>query len=119
MPSATLPRPIPRSGFRDLAPATAMGFATLTILAAAYLQPSSKQGQYLVVAPPDWTLARTINLVILADGRMVRTGRFGNMLFAASSQPDFSATVRSAGAWFVLPAPALWGCGDTGKGDRT
>lgn len=95
---------------RDLAPAAALGVLTFGALASAYLQPSSKASQYLVVAPPSWSLARTINLVADAEGRFVRRGRYENMLFAASSRSDFGSALRAAGVWFVLATPATWGC---------
>lgn len=95
---------------RDLGPAAALGLVSLGALASAYLQPFSGGDQYLVVAPPSWSLARTINLVARADGRIVRAGRYDNMLFAASSRSDFGPALRAAGAWFVIATPATWGC---------
>ncbi len=117
MPPFTQSIPESPPVLRDLAPATMLGLVMLGALASAYVQPSTNSNQYLVIAPPSWSLADTINLVAQADGRMVRRGRFDNMLFAASSRPDFGSSLRTAGAWFVLATPARWGC-EGGEGAR-
>lgn len=106
----------PHGLWRDLIPASVLGFIFIGFLAVAYLQSGDRQERYLVMAPPSWTLGQTINLVVSVDGRFVGAGRFSNILFTTSSREDFPAALRAAGAWLVLPLPGPWGCGSPKEG---
>ncbi|MCM8729369.1 hypothetical protein ACFO8O_00110 [Hephaestia sp. GCM10023244] len=101
---------IDRGGLRDLIPAIGLGLFLLGVLAVSYFLSVDSRNQYLVVAPPDWSAARTINLILAGDGRLLRQGRFANVLIATSEQADFARVLRGAGAWLVVPAPGDWGC---------
>lgn len=65
---------------------------------------------YLVVAPPGWTLGRTIGLVRASGGRLVRPGGFSNVVIAASPDPGFAAALETSGALFVHHVPGPLGC---------
>lgn len=104
-----------RSTLRDILPAGAIFVLLLASLASSYLLTAGDDRQYFVVAPPAWGLARTINELAAADGRLVSQGRFSNIVFASSDQPDFRQMLGAAGAWIVLPVPAQGGCGSVTK----
>lgn len=93
-------------------PAVLLLIAGLAGLAIASLLDGRESGRYLVIAPPNATLADTINLVRAADGRLVQAGRFSNIVIAGSSQPNFAAALRKAGAWLAIAAPDRGGCLD-------
>jgi hypothetical protein len=93
----------------DLMPAFCLFAVLILALAQSYLKGNGRD-QYLVVTPPTWSFAKTINLVTSADGRLVATGRLPNMLFVASTRVDFEPSARAAGAWIVMPVSASWGC---------
>ncbi|MGA0541319.1 hypothetical protein [Neotabrizicola sp. VNH66] len=100
-----------RIRIRDLLPAGGLLCAGLAGLAAASLQGVAGNGAWLVVAPPGYSLPETIGMVGAADGGLIDTGRFGNIVIAASAEPGFSDRLRAAGAWLVVPAPVTLGCG--------
>ncbi|WP_179045896.1 hypothetical protein [Sphingobium lactosutens] len=100
-------------------PAALLLIAGLAGLAMASLSDGRETGRYLVIAPPNATLADTINLVRAADGRLVQTGRFPNIVVAGSSQPNFAAALRKAGAWFAVAAPDRGGCLDPSSREQT
>ncbi|KAA9012647.1 hypothetical protein F4U96_20740 [Sphingobium limneticum] len=81
-------------------------------LSIASLTSADADGRYIVFAAPGTSLADTVNLVSDADGRLIQAGRFSNIVIAGSDRPDFAATLRHAGAWFAIAAPARGGCLD-------
>ena len=89
------------------------------MLSMAYLRDADDKGQYLVVAPPGSSLARTVNLVVSADGRLMGTGIFPNMLIVASKRADFQPALHDAGAWLVIPVPIPLGCYGASTDERT
>ena len=91
-------------------PAALLLLAGLMGLGAASLLRGGVPGWYLVMTPPGSTLADTVNIVIAADGRLVQTGRFPNIVIAGSPRPDFPSALRRAGAWLAIPAPQVAGC---------
>jgi len=99
-----------RHAWRDLAPAAALLLVGLIGLLWASLPTSSANGQYVVIAPPWWSLSETITLASSADAGFLEVGRFSNVVIAASDNPGFVAAARSAGALFVFASPRLAGC---------
>lgn len=65
-------------------------------------------GQFVVVAPPFGT--GVLEIVAAADGALVASGGFSNVMIAASDRADFAADLRRAGALMVFPAPRFLGC---------
>jgi len=99
-----------RFRLRDLLPAAVLLACGLVALSAASIWSEATDDKFVVVAPPGWSLGRTIALVRAGDGRLVRTGNFANVVFASSSDPRFAARLRAAGAWLVESAPLAPGC---------
>lgn len=95
---------------RDLLPAAVLLACGLVALSVASIWSEATDDKFVVVAPPGWSLGRTIALVRSGDGRLVRTGNFANVVFASSSDPHFAARLRAAGAWLVESAPLVPGC---------
>lgn len=95
---------------RDLGQAAALMAVFLLGLVIATLYPTGKDGQYAVVAPPWYSLSRTMALIQVADGRIVDTGDRANMVIVQSTHPDFVRTLYRAGAWLVIDPLRLRGC---------
>ena len=91
-------------------PAALLLVTGLVGLGVAWIVSGANSGQYLVVAPPGYSLADTIYLVRAADGGFVEPSHFRNIIIAGSNHPDFPAALRRAGAWLVVAAPARGGC---------
>jgi hypothetical protein len=104
---------------RSLFPAALLLALGLVGLAIASLLQASTSGWYLVIAPPGSSLADTINLVRVADGRLVQRGAFSNIVIAGSNRRDFPAALRHAGAWLAIAAPAGVGCMDPSFQEQT
>lgn len=95
---------------RDLWQAAVLLGVFLFGLVVATLYPSGKDDQYMVVAPPWYSLSQTLALVESADGRLVDTGGPANMAIIHSTKPDFVRTLYGAGAWLVIDPVQLRGC---------
>ncbi len=95
---------------RDLIPSFIVGAIVLVALAVAYVQAGGARSQFLVIAPLSWSQAATTNLVLAADGRLIRQSRFSDVMIVASNNANFPRALRSAGAWLVIPVPDAWGC---------
>jgi hypothetical protein len=91
-------------------PAVALAAAGLIGLLAASLAGPGGTGQYLVIAAPWSSFDQTLSLIRAADGGMVQTGGFRNIMVAASSRADFAERARRAGVWLVVPSPRVAGC---------
>lgn len=64
-----------------------------------------------VIAAPGASFADTAALVVAADGQIVRTAGFDNILIARFPDAAFADTLKAAGAWFVTDPLAFGGCG--------
>lgn len=95
---------------RDLWPAAVLLGVLLLGLTGATLYPSGKDDQYVVVAPPWYSLNQTLALVQSVDGRIVDAGGPSNMAIIHSTRPDFVRTLYGAGAWLVIDPLQLRGC---------
>ncbi len=100
-----------RCGIVDFVPATILLAVLIIALAVIYVSQADDDDQYLIVAPIGWSMARTLNLAVSNDARLVKPGRWSNTAFVISPRTDFASTARAAGAWLVLPVPAAWDCG--------
>ncbi|WP_379485703.1 hypothetical protein [Novosphingobium soli] len=94
----------------EFLPAVLLLGVGLAALCAAWSASGRGSGQYLVVAPPDTSLAASINLVRAAGGSVLGTGALPNMIVAGSAQEGFTTTLRKTGAWFAIPVPRIAGC---------
>lgn len=94
-------------------PAILLLLAGLVALLLASALTDGVDGQFVVIAPPGRSLPEIFTLVSQAQGAVVETGGFGNIVIAASTAPDFAPALREAGAWFVFAAPRLLGCTGT------
>ncbi|MET0238257.1 MAG: hypothetical protein ABW184_00015 [Sphingobium sp.] len=107
-----MPAPVAgRAVLRDFLPAILMLTVGLAGLAVANMWPGAGSRQYLVIAAPGSSFGQTVNIVRASDGGIVESGRFSNIVIASSVRPDFVDALRRAGAWLVLAAPSLKGCG--------
>lgn len=74
--------------------------------------PPTQAGQPVFVVAAPWSdSGRTIELVGHADGAVLRGTAIPWIAIAVSPQPDFPARLRHAGAWIILDAALLTGCG--------
>lgn len=72
----------------------------------------TQAGQPVFVVGAPWSdLRRTIELVGHADGTVLRGTAIPWIAIAVSPRPDFPARLRHAGAWIVLDAALVTGCG--------
>jgi hypothetical protein len=97
---------------RDMIPAVILLGLGLSGLLIASFWPYGRTGQYLVLASPSSTLGQTINLVRGADGGLIETSRFSNILIASSNRSSFAADLRKAGALLVIAVSVPVGCSD-------
>lgn len=102
--------------FRDLVPATALLVIGLTALLIACLFRAEDRGQYMLVFAPWSEPATNIRRISAAGGGLMGVGAFSNVIVAASSAPDFTSSIRKAGAWLAIPAPGLAGCFASSEG---
>jgi hypothetical protein len=103
-------RHVPLSTLGALLPAVALLMTGLAALAVATLMPTGAGGQYGVVAPPWYTLSRTIALVQRAQGQISDAGGPANIVIAHGRGPGFEHALYAAGAWLVIDPMQLRGC---------
>lgn len=106
-------------GLRDFLPAAGLLAAGLVGLTASWLLSGTQSGQYLVVTAPTSTLVDSVNLVTHTGGRLAATSSLPNVVIAGSSQADFAASMRKAGAWLAVSVPAVAGCGAPSSQEQT
>lgn len=82
-----------------------LGMPLVTLLPTQAGQP------VFVVAAPWSDPVRTIDLVGRADGAVLRGTAIPWIAVAVSPRPDFPARLRRAGAWIVVNAALVTGCG--------
>lgn len=102
--------PAVRGKFADFLPAALLLLLGLCGLGMAWVNTGQPSSQYLVMAPPGSTLGQTVRLIRAADGGLAAKALFSNLAIADSTQPDFPASARKAGAWLAVPVPARAGC---------
>src|ERR1700690_1754433 len=73
-------------------------------------QSSGDYGQYLVVAPPWFSLAQTVGLVDTAGGNIVDFGGLPSVVIVHSTNPRFARALHRAGAWLVIDPVRPRGC---------
>ncbi|WP_235037796.1 MULTISPECIES: hypothetical protein [unclassified Novosphingobium] len=108
-----------RSGIADFLPAALLLLLGLGGLGVAWVTTGQPSSQYLVMAPPGSTLARTVHLVRAADGGLAAKALFSNLVIADSTRADFPAAARKAGAWLAVPVPARAGCAPPSSPENT
>ena len=110
MDKAGLPDFTGKERLRAALPAMLLLLGGLAALTVASVSSAGGQDSYAVVGPPGSRLADAIDIIRIADGRLVQRGRFANVAIARSSRPDFAQALRRAGAWAVIAVPAQGGC---------
>ena len=113
-----------RPHWHHFVPAAVLMIVITVGVFVATLWPSGDQGQYAVVAPPSYTLGRTIALVRAAGGGVVDVGGLKNVVIVHSANKNFVAASYRAGAWLVVDPQRLRGCigfpqDSTSRGART
>jgi hypothetical protein len=99
-----------RRRLTDFAPAIALLLLSVAGIFGAALEPSGRNGQYAVVAPPWYDQAETIALAGQAGGRIVDVGGLANVIIVHADTPKFVAALYRAGAWLVIDPGMLRGC---------
>lgn len=94
----------------------AAAVVALLLLVLLALTGGPDTGAYLVVAAPSPDRRTVVAAVHRAGGSVVSQGALPNLAVAWSDDPGFADAARDAGAWLVLPAPALEGCGSPVEG---
>lgn len=111
---ASLSKPIPRRASSDetggLGLALLAALVMLMFVSLATLFSDPAEGQFLVIGSPFDTGNDGFMRILGADGMPIARGGFDNIMVAASERSDFSAALRAAGAWAVLPVPRFLGC---------
>ncbi|MPT46979.1 MAG: hypothetical protein E2598_00980 [Sphingobium sp.] len=101
---------IDKPTMRDVLPALFLLMIGIFGLAAATLFSVPTGPQYVVITAPGSSLAETISVIAHAQGGIVSTGRYSNIVVAASDRPDFVQSLRRAGAWLVVNPTQISGC---------
>ena len=83
----------------------------LLFLVGLYLVGDGTPGRYLVLTSPLGGRATGLEVASSADAAVIQYGGFDNILIVASDRPEAEALLHKAGAWMVLPAPRILGCG--------
>jgi hypothetical protein len=94
----------------DFAPAAVLLIVSTVGIFAATFSPSVGRTQYVVMAPPWYTLVQTVGLVARAGGDLVDLGGLANVVIVHSSNPEFVRELYRAGAWLVTDPVLLRGC---------
>ena len=95
---------------RALLPAVGLLVLGLAGLVLATLSPTGAGGQYAVIAPPWYTLSRTLGLVRQAGGDIADAGGPANIVIVHARGPGFARALYRAGAWLVVDPGQLRGC---------
>lgn len=101
-----------------LLPALALLVVGLGGLMIATLVPTGAGGQYAVVAPPWYTLARTIALAQKAGGAVSDAGGPANIIIVHGRGAGFEQALYAAGAWAVIDPMHLRGCAGFAPADE-
>lgn len=94
----------------DFIPAAILAVLGICALVIGSLFSSAVEGEYLLIMQPSLTRAEVLDRIFDAGGGVVGFGGLHNIAYAITDQPDFKASIRADGAWFVLPAPRILGC---------
>ncbi len=106
-----LSSPVPRPGPAALLPAFGLALFSAIALAVLQLQPSDRPGdQVAIVFAPGTSLTEAVRHVAQADGLVVRTGAFANIVVAVGSAPGFIDQIKGRGAWLVVDPRGLGAC---------
>ena len=83
-----------------------------TMLAAPWIlaTPDAAAGALTAVFKPGSADREMMVAIAQAGGRVVRAGRFHNVLVVYDDAPGFSGRLKAAGAWTVLDTRLASGC---------
>ena len=84
--------------------------ASVVPLFAAQDLPDTGSGTVAAVFAPGVRSERILAAVAGADGRIVRHGRWPNIVVVHDAAPGLAGRLRRAGAWLVLDPDGLAGC---------
>ncbi len=104
--------------FRQMLPAAALILLGTGALCVAALRPATDARTPVGIIATGNT-AHTVRMIAAADGRLLSTGGWLGVVFAASDDPEFAAKLYSAGAVLVFRADSAIGCPDLKTPART
>jgi len=104
--------------FRQMLPAAALILLGTGALGVAALHPTRDARTPVGVIATGGTEA-TVRMIAAADGRLLSTGGWLGVVFAASDDPAFAARLYRAGAVLVFRADSAIGCPDLKPPART
>ena len=96
---------------KQLLPTAGLVTLGLTALGLAALHPVA-EGRMPVGVIAAGDSAAKVRLIAAADGRLLGTGGWLGVVFAASDDPEFAAKLYRAGAVLVFRADGATGCAD-------
>ena len=97
--------------FRQMLPAVALILIGTGALCIAALRPTlDARAPVGIIATGD--TAHTVRMIAAADGRLLSTGGWLGVVFAASEDPEFATKLYRAGAVLVFRADSAIGCPD-------
>lgn len=99
----------------QMAPALAIALVTAAV-GFASLHAPPETGEMGVVFAPWIGQSEAIAAIIAAGGRVVDSGRFGNVMIAYGPDAGFAERVRSEGAWLITAARGLCAPAAEGRG---
>jgi hypothetical protein len=102
---------------RSWLPAIVLGLASLVALAVTALAPAEGQ-PVAVFFPPGTTAENALLRTAAAGGLIIRDGAWEGAVVARSDEPGFAAALYRQGAWLVLSAAGVAGCGETATAAR-
>lgn len=91
-------------------PALALILFGAAFLFALSLRAPSSDGQLALFYSPGISQTEAIGLLAGLKARLVRPGRFDNILVANFQEPVSSALLRAHGIWFAFDPLAFGGC---------
>jgi hypothetical protein len=92
-------------------PALLLLFATTVGMLCLMSRPSTAIGATVAaIFPPWWTAERSFAAAASAEGAIVRTGVWSNILVLNIADADLPYRLRTAGAFFLVNPVAVGGC---------
>ncbi|QYM71653.1 hypothetical protein K1X45_08720 [Pseudochrobactrum sp. Wa41.01b-1] len=99
-----------RCHIRDLMPAIALLVLLLGGIAVAFLKPTGKDDQYIVMVAPWRTLNSVISSIQTAEGAIISINASSSLITVYSENKDFPNRLYSAGEWLVFEPLLPGGC---------
>lgn len=99
------------TGVAAFIPAIGLILVSTVALAAVHMQPPRGAGdQVAVIFAPGTSLTEAVFEIAAADGRVLRTGAFSNIVVATGWNAGFVQRLSQTKAWLVVDPGGLGGC---------